>query len=289
MKMLKNYLRYALIMIGFMSCNANEITSLPAPPIADFDIQTTANPNIVLLTNKTPDAFLFNWDLGNGTTADSSVVEAYYPFKGTYSVTLQAFNSGGFGTIKKDVVIDADDPNGCVGNIKILSSCSTKVWKLDPNAGALKVGPDAEFLTVWWQNSLADVATRICMFNDEYTFGSDGTFTFDNLGDFWADADNSGNVTPPDLGVPVGCNPATAWPEKYLGWSSGVHSFVVNETELTVNGTGAFIGLYKVANGKEVTEPQESITYTLKEITDDKIALLINFGVGYWQFTLVPK
>ena len=289
---MKKYIPYGLLiaaLIGLAACNKKEITDLPAPPTAAFDIQTTDDPNRVLLIDQTPGAFLHKWDLGNGEKADSSAVEAYYPYHGTYTVTLQSFNAGGFGTVTKEVTIDQDDPDACFGNIALLTSCSTKTWVLEPVAGALKVGPDENFTTVWWQNSLADVTVRSCMFNDEYSFSLDGTFIYDNKGDFWADTDNSGNVTPADLGVAPGCQPSSAWPPQYSAWNSNIHSFIVNETELILNGEGVFLALYKVANGMEVTTPQSSITYQIKELTESRLVVLINFGPGFWQFTFIPK
>jgi hypothetical protein len=280
-----------LISLFLYSCTPQQEGSidLPAPPTVAFDVQTTTNPNRVKLMNKTPDAFLFKWDLGNGSKGDSSVVEAYFPFKGTYKVTLQAFNKGGFGVATRDIVIAQDDPAGCSGNMQLLTGCSKKIWKLDPKEATLKVGPDAAFATVWWQNAIADVATRSCHFNDEYSFSSTGIFEYDNKGDFWADTDGNGNITPADLGVSPGCQAATTFPAKYKAWSSGAHRFTINAKELSVVGTGAWIGLYKVATGAEVTTPQASVTYTIKELTANKMVLLINFGVGFWQFTLVPK
>ncbi|MBK9731814.1 MAG: PKD domain-containing protein [Chitinophagaceae bacterium] len=289
MKKLKELGCMLVIFFNIQACQQDNITDLPAPPTVSFDVQTTSSPNYLLLVDQTPGTFLHKWDLGNGAKADSSVVEAYYPYAGTYTVTLQSFNAGGFGTATKEVTIGQDDPDACFGNIKLLTSCSTKTWVLEPAAGALKVGPDADFTTVWYQTGEADVAVRSCMFNDEYSFSIDGTFQYDNKGDFWADTDNSGNVTPADMGCAPGCQPSTAWPPQYNDWNSNINSFTVNETEITLNGSGVFLGLYKVANGMEVVTPQSNITYQIKELTEDKLIVLINFGPGFWQFTFVPK
>jgi PKD repeat protein len=291
MKKLKIYALFAAVTALFGGCTPqiDDKIDLPAAPTASFTVQAGSNANRVKLVNTTPDAFLFKWDLGNGATKDSNVVDAYYPFKGTYKVVLTAFNKGGFGTATKDVVIAQDDPTACTGNLQLLSACSRKTWKLAPQAGALLVGPDANFTTVWWQNGANDVAGRACQFNDEYTFTSGGVFEYDNKGDFWADADNNGNVTPPGMAPSVGCHPATVIPNPFKAWSTNSHRFSITATELSVIGTGAFIGLYKVAVGQEVTAPQPSVTYKIKELTANKLVLLINFGPGFWQFTLVPK
>jgi PKD repeat protein len=291
MKNIKKYSFFVGIVATVMGCTPqiDDKIDLPAPPTAAFDVQTGTNPNRVKLVNKTPDAFLFKWDLGNGTTRDSNVVDAYFPFKGTYKVTLTAFNKGGYGTTSKDVVIPQDDPTACFGNLQLLTGCSRKTWKLAPNEGALKVGPDINFSTVWWQNAAGDVAGRGCQFNDEYTFTSGGIFEYDAKGDFWADADANGRVTPAGMAPSVGCHPTSVIPAQFSGWSTNNHRFNVNATDLTVVGTGAFIGLYKVANNAEVTTPQATVIYKIKELTATKLVLTINFGPGFWQYTLVPK
>ncbi|MBL7815607.1 MAG: PKD domain-containing protein [Saprospiraceae bacterium] len=291
MKKFKIYTLFAatIAFLGGCKPTIDDKIDLPAVPTASFTVQAGSNANRVKLVNTTPDAFLFKWDLGNGTTKDSNVVDAYFPFKGTYKVTLTAFNKGGFGTATKDVVIAQDDPTACAGNLQLLTGCSSKTWKLAPQAGALLVGPDANFSTVWWQNGASDVAGRACQFDDEYTFTSSGVFNYDNKGDFWADADNNGNVTPAGMAPSVGCQPASVIPTQFKAWSTNSHRFSLTSTDLTVVGTGAFIGLYKVATGAEVTTPQASVTYKIKELTASKLVVLINFGPGFWQFTLVPK
>ncbi len=266
-----------------------QVVELPNTPTASFEIQPTANPNKFLLVNKTADAFLFKWDLGNGTVADSSEVAAYYPFKGTYTVTLSAFNRGGFGKTSQTITVQNNDAAACSGNFQKLTNCGKKIWKLSPTVGALKVGPDVNFSTVWWQNNAADVTTRPCMFNDEYSFSNTGVFQYDNKGDFWADTDGNGLLIPSDIAPVAGCQAASILPSKYSSWGSSSNTFSATSTELAVNGTGAFIALYKVGNGAEVNTPQSSVVYKIKEITNDKLVLTISYGSGFWQFTLVPK
>jgi hypothetical protein len=68
----------------------------------------------------------------------------------------------------------------------MLTGNNTRKWKLAPEAGALRIGPDE--VTTWWQNGVADLTSRSCLFNDEYTFTKAGsTMTFDSKGDFYVD------------------------------------------------------------------------------------------------------
>ena len=282
----------ALTFIGnFTACTPKEDDKIDIGglPTASFTVTATSNPNRFTLTNTSTGAFLQKWDLGDGTTADTSVVTANYARKGTYKVTLTAFGKGGSGSTTKDIVVAQDDPTACSGNIKLLTDCGTKKWKLAPEAASLWVGPDATFATTWWGIPTGDLNVRACMYNDEYSFSSDGTFKYDGKGDFWADSDNNGNVFPAGLGLSVGCQQISAMPSAYKAWgSSDARTFVINATELKVIGTGAFIGLYKVGNGAEVMVPQASVTYTIKELTATRMVIYINFGPGFWRFTLVP-
>ncbi len=290
-------LRYLFVLslityhLSLISCSPQEVDkiTLPVPPTASFDVQTTSNPNKIKLVSNAPDAFLLKWDLGNGVSSDSSSLIASFPFKGTYNVTLTAFGKGGSSSVSKSVVIAQDEPTPCTGNVQLLTGCSSKTWKLIPQANAFQVGPDAAFSQVWYANSATDVVGRACQFNDEYTFTSAGVFTYDNKGDFWADTDGSGNLTPSDIAPKSGCQPNSALNAKYKDWGSNTNKFTVTSTDLTVVGSGAFICLYKVANGAEVTSPQASVKYTIKELSANKMVLLINYGGGFWQFTLVPK
>ena len=281
----------AIVLItGLIACKPDvaDKIDIGGIPTAAFDVTATSNPNKFILTNKSTGTFLYKWDLGDGTSADSTVVLATYPRKGTYKVILNAFGKGGYATATKDIVVAQDDPTACTGNIKLLTGCGTKTWKLAPEAGALWVGPDATFGTTWWAIPSGDIPIRACQFNDEYIFNSNGTFKFDGKGDFWADSDNSGNVFPAGLGLSVGCQPISAIPTLYKPWGdSSPRTFTINATELKVIGLGAFIGLYKVGNGAEVTVPQASVTYTIKELTANRMVIYINFGPGFWRYTLV--
>ena len=58
-------------------------------------------------------------------------------------------------------------------------------WSLAPEAGALWVGDGA---TQWWASSADDVTTRATLFDDEYIFNSDGTFTIKMQDQTWVEA-----------------------------------------------------------------------------------------------------
>lgn len=279
-----------VILVSLIGCQPyiEEKTELGALPSASFEIIPGDTPNDFILRNTTAGAFLTQWDLGNFGKADS--VEAYIniPRKGDYEITMTTFNQGGHSSITKTVTVTQDDPNACQGNLKLLTDCGEKTWKLAPEEGALWIGP-ALGGTTWWGNSLADVSTRACHFNNEWTFTVNGEMKFDTKGDFWADTDGNGNVFPSDLGVTEGCHPTTALSSKFQPWDSGTHSFNVTPNSLTISGLGAWIGLYKAGTDGEVGEPQQSITYTIVEISEDRIVIAAVYGWGTWRFTLVSQ
>ena len=153
-------------------------------------------------------------------------------------------------------------------------------WRLAPEAGALGVGPNLDDVS-WWSNSSADVTTRACLFDDEYVFNADGTFQ-NILGDqTWLEPWQG--VNPEACGAPI-------FPHD--GSASATYDYDSANGTLTINGTGAYLGLAKVNNSGELGSPSEaveSITYLIT-LSDDgnTMELDIQFGTtGYWSFKLV--
>ncbi len=276
---------FYLLFILALGCKPqeDEKITLPAPPVASFTYKAGKDANHVILTNTTPDAFLSQWDLGNGSKSEQSTFEGYFPFKGEFEVTLTAFNKGGFGTAKQKITITQDDPNACSGAVALLSGCSTRTWKLKPDVGAMTVGTPG-LTTIYWASPITEVAGRPCHFNDEFKFTSKGIFEYDNKGDFWGDADGNGNIIPAG-GPKVGCNDAAAWKAPFNVWGSGKHKYSVSGNKLTLDGEGAWMGLYKVGTNAEINTPQKSVTFTIIELTDKKLVIAAVYSALEWRFT----
>ena len=288
--MINKYISIFIIAICFIACEPQEDVKpeLGPAPTASFSITEGASPNYFTLTNtSTPDVFLTTWDLGAAGTAEGESVEAYFQNMGEYDVVMTTFNRGGSATATQTITVTQNDALACLGNFEILTTCDEKTWVLAPEAGALHVGPNA--VDVWWANSEDDVAARDCHFNDEYIFRADGEFEYKNNGDFWADTDGNGVIFPGDLGLDPGCQPSTAWPPAYSAWDSGVHNFSVSDTELTVIGEGAWIGLYKVGNGAEVATPQSTVSYEIQSLDESRMVLIADLNGVVWKFTLVAQ
>lgn len=239
------------------------------------------------IRSNSQNTFIHEWDKGTGAFVRGKGVDTlYFPDKGTYTVRLLAYGPGGIDSTKNVINVAADDP-ASLTPMKMLTGNSTKKWKLAPEAGALWIGP-SDYSQTWWANSMADVAERACQFNDVITFNVNGTMVMDMKGDFYVDAEG-GNAHP--SGMPaVGCHPVSAIPSQFQAWTGGNHTFnIINNTQLKVNGTGAFMGLYKAGTTEAaVTGPQSSVTYKIVSITQNRLVLKLDYGWGAWQFIYVP-
>tara|TARA_B100001750_G_scaffold1677_1_gene1415 strand:- start:24 stop:2987 length:2964 start_codon:yes stop_codon:yes gene_type:complete len=150
-------------------------------------------------------------------------------------------------------------------------------WRLSPEAGALHVGPGDG--STWWENSLDDVTTRACLFDDDYVFNADGSFNNVLGEETWIEGWQGGSDA---CGAPVyphdGSNPAT-------------YTFDAGAGTVTLNGVGAYLGLPKVYNDGELTDPAnapESITYDIA-VSGNMMTVSINYGSGVWTYKLVES
>jgi hypothetical protein len=293
MKFHFNY-KHALTALAFStvliaSCEY-DVRELAPRPVASFTVTPVAGAvNKFLLASTSTNTFRYDWDKAEGKYVQGKQVDTvYFPDKGAYTIKLLAYGHSGMDSSSQVVNVANDDP-AAITPFKLLTGNSSKKWKLAPEAGALLIGPP-DFSAVWWQNNVADVASRSCLFNDEYTFTKTGNvMTFDSKGDFYVD-EEGGNPHP--AGMPaVGCYANSAIPAQFRAWANdGNFTFeVIDNNKLKVNGTGAHLGLYKAANPPEaaVTTPQSTITYQIVSITATRLVLKIDYGWGAWRFTYV--
>lgn len=287
-----NKLLLGVLFIGIMACNPQEddkLTLGTPPTDISFDIISTDHPNYFTLKNTTEGTFIHKWDLGNGTTAEGTEVEGYFPQKGDYTINLLAFNDGGYAETSKTLTILEDDPDACLVDpfMEFLTNCDTRTWMMIPEPAAYWVGPH-DGSSTWWESGQADVDQRPCAFNDEWIFSPDGIMVYDTKGDLWAED---------YMGFSFECILDSQLNPGQETWGSGTHAFAVipgTPVQLAVSGLGAFIGLPKVANGSEVTSPQSNITYDVinyeEQVNRYFMELQIDMGAGFWRFKLIsPK
>lgn len=278
-----------LALPAFMSSCKYDVSELGPKAKAAFTVTPVSGQvNKYALASTSQNAFIYEWDKGTGTFVRGTDKDTvYFPDKGTYKVRLLAYGPGGIDSTTQTITVANDDP-AAITPFKILTNNSSKTWKLAPQAGALWIGP-SDYSQTWWANSLADVSTRSCLFNDELTFSKDGKFVMNMKGDFYVD-EEAGSSWP--AGMPaVGCYPVSAIPSQYQAWTGGTHSFtVIDDKEIRVTGTGAYMGLYKAGTppNAAVSQPQSSVTYQIVSITPTKLVVKLDYGWGAWQFTFVP-
>jgi hypothetical protein len=206
------------------------------------------------------------------------MVRYMYPEEtATYTITVTAALPGRDDvTITKDhTVIFAVEPppTGSGGPLE-------GTWRLAPEAGALGVGPalgDAS----WFSSSDEDIITRACLFDDTYVFNADGSFQNVLGADTWLEGWQG--VAIDECGTPV-------FPHD--GSASATYDYNEGAGTITLDGTGAYLGIPKAVNGSELTtsgDAPSSITY-LAVLSADGNTLDLDIeiaGGGYWSFKLV--
>ena len=155
-------------------------------------------------------------------------------------------------------------------------------WKLAPEAKSLGVGP-GKGNTDWWAIDDANVATRACLYDDEYKFNADGSFE-NVLGDqTWGEPWQK--VDPEVCTAPIAPHDGSA----IATWD-----FDADAMEVTITGKGAYLGLAKVHNTGELASPDDavaSITYPVSMSADGKkMTIDMNYGGdGWWHFVFAKQ
>jgi len=150
-------------------------------------------------------------------------------------------------------------------------------WQIAPMAQALAVGP-AQGDFSWWSNSAGDVTTRACFFDDQFVFNEDGSFQNVQDGETWLEPWQG--VTPETCGASIA---------PHDGSNAATWSFDEAASTVTLTGVGAHLGLAKVINGGELTNPADapaSITYPVV-IEGNTMTIDIEIANGgFWHFVL---
>ncbi|WP_425392134.1 PKD domain-containing protein [Ekhidna sp.] len=280
-------------MVALTSCFDEDDVPAIEDPIASFQFEVSEeNFDEVSFTNFSVNADSYSWTFGDGATSTEENPTHTYSETGTFTVTLVASNEAGATSEFSDDVTITDPLEAQ----RALIGSDGKTWLLlgDNSTGInpIQVGPQ-DRSQVWF--AIADLCVRECIFDDTWTFNTDGTYTFDNNGDFWGeegvwaegiagtcfDATNSANF--------VGLDG-----QDLSGWNSGTHEFVYDPSSETLTINGGFIGLTKAGTDAEITEPAASVTYSVVKLVDvengvDTLVLETNLAEanGYWGFTLV--
>ena len=208
-------------------------------------------------------------------TSGPMVTYSYPKETATYTINVTASIDG-----KEDVSITKE--HTIVFSVKDPATAGSGLegtWKLSPTAGALGVGPNKNDVS-WWSNGAADVTTRACLFDDEYVFNADGSFENVLGADTWLEPWQG--TDPEACGAPL-------FPHDNSG--NFTYTYDATAGTITLNGKGAFLGLAKVTNTTQLTNPADapdSVTYPVELSADgNTMEIDIDYGDGWWSFTLV--
>ena len=151
-------------------------------------------------------------------------------------------------------------------------------WQVAAEIGSMGVGGSQGDIS-WWSVGEGDLTARVCFWDDEFIFGADGSFH----NEF-----NETTFLEPWQGVNYECGAPVA---PHDGSNPATYMFDEAAGTLTLNGVGAFLGLAKVYNGGELTNPNdapESITYLVELIDDGNTMIVdINAAGNWWRYKLV--
>ena len=281
-----------IFLLGISSCkDEEEITLGSAPTEADaaFTYTPTAeNANIIDFTALNSN-LTAKWDFGNGLKGEGINVQGSYPNKGTYTVTLTVFNSGGSASSSQDITIDEDDLSLLSNPLFDLltggiDGPGSKVWVFDSTrAGHFGVGPNpstenGDIPEHWSADPLIKANTG--MYDDKYEFSLNG-FQFDQItnGHVYVNLNDDGS-SGAEVDFSDGYENAGDY-TAYFDNQTATWSFTEDEdTTLTVTGS-SFIGFYCGVRSYKVVKLEENeMILRAADAYDPTLA---------WYFRLVPE
>ena len=180
------------------ACRKDDPKSLEGPiptPTFTVSLNTTQFPVTATFTSTTTDAFLYQWDFGDGSPlASGTTVTHTYTSADTYRVKLTAAGKGGQGVSPQQAV----EVPGVCGNAAyaVLTACAgngATSWTLSDQPGAVQIiGADG---TV--QSSLDSL--NACQLDDQFSFTSSFSYSYASNGSTFSNGtcgiDQSGNAS----------------------------------------------------------------------------------------------
>lgn len=220
------------------------------------------------------------YEMDANTSTTNEWEELVYDFSGVddtqeYQKIVVFFDFGNTGDDSDyyfdDIKLSVEAPPGGIAG----------TWKIAPEAGCIGVGPDQGDIS-WWSLDEQGLVDRACYMDDEYVFGTDGSFLNVLQGETWVEAWQG--VEEDGCGTPVA---------PHDGSNAATYDFNEAGGTLTLNGVGAFLGIPKAYNGGELTDPNDapgSITYIV-ELQDNGNTMIIDIDVNgaWWRYKMVKE
>ncbi len=251
--------------------------SFTPPSALNFDVVVSStNTYEVVVTPSAVNATMYEVYFGDVENEEPTIVldgataTHVYAQSGEYTIRVVA-KSASVNTIEATQAVTITDP------ILIAPEDFVGSWVMANEAGSLGVGPAPGDIS-WFAIDEAGLTTRACYFDDTYVFGQDGSFTNVLGAETWIEEWQGGSNA---CGAPVAPHDGTVNATYTVDGTAGT---------LTINGTGAYIGLPKAVNAGELpnVDVPESITYTVS-LSEDKntMNVVVESGTGvYWQYKL---
>ena len=285
---------FALITVG---CGDEEE---PPPsggddPIASFQFEVDANDFLTVnFSNFSQNATSYSWDFGDGSNSTEESPSHTYAAAGDYDVILTASNADGKSAMRTQS-ISITDPNM---QLSLLAGSTSKTWYLQREGIALGVGPAVNDVGWWSFGGVTPLGDRPCILDDQYIFHRDGTFEFNSNGTLFVDLVANGGWTIDGMDSEI-CHDESEsdiWgdnSDRSAFGSGGDYNFVLDNANnsLTINGTGAYIGLCNKTDAGDNPNPIDIKTYTVSNLAQGDIADSLSVAIvgdGFvWNFYLV--
>ena len=293
MKSIKlSFLPFLVVVMGLLIVSSCGKDDPPTPagddPVSSFQFEISDTDFLeVTFSNFSQNATSYSWNFGDSNSSTEENPVHTYDAAGSYTVELTATNADGKSATSSKT-IEITDPNEA---IKLLTGETSKTWKLFREGTALQLGPDASNPGGWWPG-LTNNGARPCLYNQTFTFHADGTFVFDDMGEFWGENDPWNGTAlhetcfdPSTPGNMVNLDGADV-----SAWGSGTHAFTYDPSTgvVTLTGMGAWMGLVHAVGLPDLYSnvPTASRSFNIsitEEVGYDVMTLTYDYGVdGLW-------
>lgn len=290
MKIVKFFTLALIGLLFFTSCSDDDDGTTPTTddPVASFQFEVDDNDFLTVnFSNFSQNASSYEWDFGDGNSSTEESPSHTYDAAGAYEVTLTASNADGASASTSNTV-NITDPNQAA---TLLTGGSSKTWKLFREGTSLGVGPDADNARQFF--GLANDGSRPCVYRHTFTFNSDGSFEFDDMGEFWGEAALfEGTAFFETCFEATASNMVNKDGVDISAFLSGTHQFSYDPgaEEITLTGNGAWMGLPQLGTTGESLVPEDSKTFTAtitEEMGYDLLHVAYDYADLYWDFTYV--
>lgn len=177
-----SYLRKAALIltgaVALAACRKDDAPSIDGPlPTADFTVtlNTSQYPVVATFTNKSMDAFIYQWDFGDGSAlAQGQNVTHTYKQPGTYRAHLTAAGRTGLGQSQQvPVLIPSICGNAAFAVLTACAGSGATSWTISDQPGAVVK------LSAAGTPISSSTTLNACQLDDQFSFTSSFTYSYD--------------------------------------------------------------------------------------------------------------